>query len=80
MTASYSVKGDAFEVDKPRVWTANYGGTAFPGGHGFDLAPDGKRIAAVISIQAPGPAKADHEVAWVENFFDELRRRVPAGK
>ena len=35
MSVSYRVKGDALVPDKPRVWTANRGGSE------FDLAPDG---------------------------------------
>jgi hypothetical protein len=30
----------------------------------------------VDSTEAP---KREHEVVFLENFFDELRRRVPAG-
>ena len=38
MTASYTVKGDSFVAEKPRVWVAKLGGAL-----AFDLAPDGKR-------------------------------------
>jgi hypothetical protein len=34
-------------------------------------------------IEAPEEASkgnADHEIVFLENFFDELRRRVPGGK
>ena len=40
----------------------------------FDLAPDGKRVAAVFSAEAPQPAPK--HVTLVLNFFDEVRRRV----
>jgi hypothetical protein len=71
MTASYSVKGDTFVAEKPRVWIAALGGTM------WDLAPDGKRVAVVIpegSAQAP---QQEHEIVVLQNFSDELRRRVP---
>ena len=44
------------------------------------VAPDGERIAAVMAADAPGAQSAPNQVIFLENFFDELRRRVPAGK
>ncbi len=49
-------------------------------GFNWDLAPDGKRDAAVIpdaSAQAP---RQEHEIVMLLNFADELRRRVPLDK
>jgi hypothetical protein len=74
--AAYRVKGDSFVIDKPRLWSekhlANFGPV---GAATFDVAPDGKRIVALMS---PGGAEAqEHHVIFLENFFDELRRRVP---
>ena len=74
MAVSYSVNGDTFVAEKPRVWIAKLGGTA------WDLAPDGKRVAVVIpegSAQAP---QQEHEIVMLLNFADQLRRRVPLGK
>ena len=74
MAVSYSVKGDAFVPEKPRVWIARLGGI------NWDLAPDGKRVAVVIP---EGPAQApqqEHVIVMLQNFADELRRRVPLGK
>jgi hypothetical protein len=34
-------------------------------------------VTPVESKEAPTP---DHEVTFLFNFFDELRRRVPVGK
>jgi Tol biopolymer transport system component len=72
MAASYTVKGESFVADPPRVWRANMTGID------FDLSPDGKRLAVVAPVQAAAPAKPEHEVVFLQNFFDELRRRVPA--
>jgi len=77
MVASYSVKGDTFEVDRPRVWLANYRGLSY--GAFLDLAPDGKRLAVVTPVQSAAPS-TEHEVVFIENFFDELRRRVPGSR
>lgn len=74
MAVSYSVKGDSFVAEKPRVWIATLGGSV------WDLAPDGKRVAVVIpegSAQAP---QQEHVIVMLQNFADELKRRVPLGK
>jgi hypothetical protein len=75
MAVSYTVKGDAFVPDKPRVWVSKLGGSTL-----FDLAPDGKRIAVVTPVVTAEAPKAEHDVVFIENFFDELRRRVPVDK
>ena len=53
MVASYTVKGDSFVADKPRVWSekrlANFGLLA-----NYDLAPDGKRIVALMPAETAG--------------------------
>ena len=79
MTASYTVRGDSFVADKPRAWSekriANVG--ALPN---YGLAPDGKRIAVLMPAETPQGQQAQNHVIFLENFFDELRRRVPTGK
>ena len=70
MAVSFAVKGDALVVDRPRVRVAKLGGPE------FDLAPDGTRLAVLAPVDTP---KAEHEVVFLLNFFDELRRRVPVG-
>ena len=44
------------------------------------MAPDGKRVLVLTPVESAEPAKQKHEVVFLVNFFDELRRRVPAGK
>jgi hypothetical protein len=81
MAASYTVKGDAFVAEKPRVWIAKLGAAASgPGASVWDLAPDGKRVAVLTPVESADAPRQDHEVVFLENFFDELRRRVPVGK
>jgi hypothetical protein len=73
------VSGDAFVADKPRVWIAALGtSSSLPGG--WDLAPDGKRVLVVAPVDSADATKAEHHVVLVQNFFDELRRKVPLGK
>jgi hypothetical protein len=80
MVASYTVKGDSFVTDKPRVWSEKQLADFGPIVPNYDLAPDGKRIAALIPIERPEAQQAQTHVVFLMNFFDELRRRVPAGK
>jgi serine/threonine-protein kinase len=78
MATSYTVAGDTFVAEKPRVWLAKLG--AAPGGIYWDLAPDGKRVLVLTPVDTPEAPKQEHEVVFLENFFDELRRRVPVTK
>jgi Tol biopolymer transport system component len=71
MAASYTVKGDTFVADRPRVWIAKLGGTD------WDLAPDGKRVALLTPVGPEDAPKEEHDVVFLENFVDELQRRVP---
>jgi Tol biopolymer transport system component len=74
MVASYAVKGGSFVADRTRVWSekrlANLG--VVPN---YDLAPDGKRIAALMPAETAEGQKAQNQVIFLENFFDEVRRR-----
>jgi serine/threonine-protein kinase len=74
MAASYTVKGDAFVAEKPRVWIAKL---ARPD---WDLAPDGKRVLVLAPVESADAPKQEHEVVFLQNFFDYLRQRVPVGK
>jgi serine/threonine-protein kinase len=77
MVVDYAVKGDSFVPGKPRVWSDRQ--IFFPGTSNLDLAPDGKRFAVlVLTESAPGEGSSVH-VTMLQNFFDELKRRVPAG-
>jgi serine/threonine-protein kinase len=73
LAATYTVRNDIFVADNPRVWIAKLGGTA------WDLAPDGKRLAVLTPVDSTEVPKPEHEVVFILNFFDELRR-APAGK
>ena len=79
MGEGYTVKGDSFLAEKPRVWSekkiANIGLNA-----NYDLAPDGKRIVALMPVETAEAQKTEVNVIFLENFFDEVRRKVPVGK
>jgi len=42
-----------------------------------DLAADGKRIVALMPLETPEARQTLNQVAFVQNFFDELQRRAP---
>jgi len=46
----------------------------------FDLAPDGKRIAALMPVETPEGQQTQSHVIFLLNFADELQRIVPVGK
>ena len=74
MAVNYSAKGDTFAPEKPRLWLAKVGGTA------WDLSPDGKRLLVLASVDSPAAVKAEHEVVLFQNFIEYLRQKVPVGK
>ena len=71
MVASYTVEGDSFKAEKPRLWSEQ---AILPLRiqRNFDLHPDGERVAAAVASAQP-EEKLDH-VTFIFNFFDELRR------
>lgn len=77
LVASYTVKGDRFVADRPRVWVgkqiANLGLAV-----NFDLAPDGKRFVVLMPAESPEPRETQSHIKIVTNFFDEVRMRVAA--
>ena len=72
MVASYIANGEAFVASKPRLWVEKK-----DLGQAFDLAPDGKRF--VVLLSEASEQKGPQHVTFLLNFFDELRRRAPAG-
>jgi serine/threonine-protein kinase len=80
MVAPFAVTGDTFRAEKPRRWSdGRYLERA--GNRGFDLHPDGERVALAVApaAQTPSDTKQD-TVVFIFNFFDELRRIAPATK
>ena len=80
MMSAYTVKGDSFVADKPRVWSEKQIGGSIIAGKNVDLAPDGKRIVALMPVETAEAQKAQNHVIFLENFFDEVRRKVPISK
>jgi Tol biopolymer transport system component len=81
MAATYTAKGDSFASDKPRPLSNTQIMDLFGTGvWNLDLSPDGKRFAVTARPEPSGEQKGSVHVTVLLNFFDELRRRVPAGK
>jgi serine/threonine-protein kinase len=82
MSASYTVDGDSFSAEKPRLWSeARFIVRPGPAGvaRPFDLHPDGERVALAKAPDLETAAKQD-KVVFIFNFFDELRRMAPVKK
>ena len=75
MVASYSVEGDSFRADKPRLWSEARNMQRRQ--RSFDLHPDGERFALAAVPETPTATKQD-KLVFIFNFFDELRRIAPA--
>jgi hypothetical protein len=43
-----------------------------------DLASDGKRIVALMPVETAEAQKTQSHVTFLENFFDDVRRKAPA--
>jgi hypothetical protein len=78
--AAYTVKGDSFVADKPRLWSEKPLAQTLANGSNYDLAPDGKRLVVFMPVEGPKTQQTQNHVIFLENFFDELRRKVPTGK
>jgi serine/threonine-protein kinase len=79
MVARYRIDGDTFNAEQPHRWSDVKLTNPFTEPN-FDLAPDGSRILAVLPAAGEEPQISRDHVIFLENFLDELRRRVPAGK
>ena len=80
MVASYSAKGGSFVAEKPRVWSevSLAALSASTGATQYDVASDGKRLAAA-TYAGSGTQQNSGHVIFLENFSDELQRKVPVG-
>jgi serine/threonine-protein kinase len=75
MVVPYTVVGDEFIAEKPRLWS-EVGFARRPRQVSIDLHPDGDRFAVATAPRAETSTKRD-KVVLILNFFDELRRIVP---
>ena len=77
MVVPFAAAADAFQAEKPRVWSETPVQRRPGIAASFDLHPDGERVAMAPSTEATaGPT----HVTLIFNFFDELRRMAPTGR
>jgi serine/threonine-protein kinase len=75
LVTTYRESEDTFVADKPRVWSQNRL-ILFSTTRAYDPVPDGKHVVALMPVDEP--QEAHDRVIFLLNFFDELRRRLPA--
>jgi serine/threonine-protein kinase len=80
MSVSYSVENGSFKSETPRLWSPKSIVNLVNSVKNFDLAPDGKRIAALMPAETAEDPNLQSHVILLLNFFDELERRVPTKK
>ena len=74
----YTAKDGVFMPGKPRLWSPAL--LRDNGSVHKDLAPDGKRFV-VFPMPAPQAKESNSvHITFLLNFFDELRRKFPAGE
>jgi hypothetical protein len=78
VVVDYTVTGDSFVPAKPRLWSEKR--IYYPGSSNLTLAPEGKHFAVVPMPEGAGPEKGTVHVTFLQNFLDELRRRIPSGR
>ncbi|MFN0101641.1 MAG: hypothetical protein ACKV2U_06055, partial [Bryobacteraceae bacterium] len=78
MATGYVAKGDTFAAGNPRVW-AEVRLRDLAGNQSYDIAPDGKRLAAIVADDGEAE-KLPTSLTFLMNFTDELRRKAPEGK
>jgi hypothetical protein len=81
MVVNYTTSAVSFTVvGKPRVWSdKQIGGVTGSGIQNYDLTPDGTRFVVFLRGEVPATHSETLDVTFLLNFFDELRRRIPAG-
>jgi hypothetical protein len=76
MVVGYTVQGDSIRGN-PRLWSEKALANTVTFSKNVDLAPDGKRVVALMPAEGLETQQSQHDVVFLENFFDELRRRAP---
>jgi Tol biopolymer transport system component len=78
MAAPYSIIGDSFQVETPKVWSSVSVQKASSNNSAYDLHPDGKRIAAA-AVPDQGNIVQD-KVVFIFNFAAHLAKIAPVKK
>jgi serine/threonine-protein kinase len=79
MAARYAVVGGSFRADTPRVWSPTGIQGVAPGNAGYDLHPDGKRVAAA-AVADDSEGVANDKVVFFFNFGEYLKKIAPVAR
>jgi serine/threonine-protein kinase len=79
MAARYAVVGDSFRADTPQIWSPTGIQGVAPGNAGYDLHPDGKRVAAA-AVADDGEGVANDKVVFFFNFGEYLKKIAPVAR
>jgi hypothetical protein len=74
VAVSYESRRDSFVTGKPRVWSSKI--ALFTATGSYEAAPDGTRIVVLLPTETS--KESPDRLIFLLNFFDELRRRLPA--
>ncbi|MBV9082671.1 MAG: PD40 domain-containing protein, partial [Acidobacteriaceae bacterium] len=75
MVVDYARHGGSFVAGRPRPWSEKRTLRSVVGQGAFDLTSDGRRVVLLVPVEA-GERTVENEAIFLENFFDEVRRRV----
>ena len=79
MVARYTANEHSFAPEKPRQWSpAPLFRPANNALWNLDIAPDGRRFVVLAPPESRGEEPTTVHATILVNFFDELRRRLPA--
>ena len=75
MVLDYDVKGDSFVAGAPRLWSNQriFNPTSYSN---FDIAPDGKRFAVLLTPDVVSGDKPRTQITVLQNFFDDVRLKI----
>jgi Tol biopolymer transport system component len=76
MMAVSVVFGETFSAENPRLLFEGHFVPSRRGDAAYDVSPDGQRFLMVKRVQESIPTQLN----IILNWFEELKRRVPAGK
>jgi len=79
MVARYTANEHSFVPEKPRQWSpAPLFRPSYNALWNLDIAPDGRRFVVLAPPESRGAEPTTVHATILLNFFDELRRRLPA--
>ena len=77
MVVTYTSSGDTFVPSAPRSWSqhslADTG--VLPN---FDIAPDGERVLALMTVARPEEQQTVNHVTFMLNVSEQIRNRMTA--